>query len=314
MRKHVVLLVGGVGGAKLALGLSHILPADALTIIVNTADDFEHLGLYVSPDLDTVMYTLAGLANPQTGWGIAGDSFQALEMVERYGGPAWFRLGDRDLATSLMRTCLLHEGRSLTETTQYLCARLGLSHPILPMSDQPVRTQLETDQGTLAFQEYFVHQRWQPVVKAIHFEGSDEARPTQLVSSALEQATLIIFGPSNPFLSIDPILAVPGIRDLIAQAGAPCVAVSPIIGGQAVKGPAAKLMTELGFDVSPLGIAKYYRDLLSGIILDVADQHLCEQIEALGIRCTAQYILMESLSDKINLAKSLLDWIEGNLL
>ncbi len=314
IREHVVLLVGGVGGAKLALGLSYILPSDTLTIIVNTADDFEHLGLYISPDLDTVMYTLAGLANPQTGWGIANDSFQAIEMVERYGGPAWFRLGDRDLATNLMRTCLLREGQSLTEVTQYLCTRLSLKHPILPMSDQPVRTLLDTDQGMLAFQEYFVHQHWQPAVRAIHFEGSEQARPTQAVSKALEQASLIVFGPSNPFLSIDPILAVPGIRQLIAQSEAPCVAVSPIVGGEALKGPAAKLMTELGLEVSPLGVAKYYQDLLSGIILDIADQHLCQPIEALGIRCTAQCIVMENLSDKVNLAKSLLDWVEDNLL
>jgi LPPG:FO 2-phospho-L-lactate transferase len=311
IRDHVVLLVGGVGGAKLALGLSKVLPPESLTIIVNTADDFEHLSVHISPDLDTVMYTLAGLANPATGWGIEGDSFQAIDMVNRYGGADWFRLGDKDIGTNLYRTHLLRQGHTLTQVTGHLSTRLGVQHPILPMSDDPVRTILETDHGVLGFQEYFVRERWQPVVKHIHFEGAETARPSPAVSEALDQASLIVFGPSNPFLSIDPILAVPGIRGQIATR--PCVAVSPIIGGKAVKGPAAKLMTELGMDVSPWGVAKHYEELLNGIILDIVDQDLCQKIEKLGMHTKAQPTLMKNLPDKIHLATVLLNWTEEKL-
>ncbi len=314
LRDHVVLLVGGVGGAKLALGLSHVLPPDALTVVVNTGDDFEHLGLHISPDLDTVLYTLAGMANPQTGWGVAGDTFQAMEMVTRYGGADWFRLGDRDLGLNLVRTAMLREGYTLTETTRRLCAALEVQHRILPMSDQAIRTCLDTDQGPMAFQEYFVRERWQPVVRRVRFEGAEQAQPTGAIMHAIEGASLFVFGPSNPFLSIDPILAVPGIRERIEDSDAPCVAVSPIIGGRAVKGPAAKLMEELGVEVSPLGIASHYENLLDGIILDNEDRHLCEPIEKLGIHATAQKTLMETLSDKISLAANLIYWIEENPL
>jgi len=310
---HVVLLVGGVGGAKLALGLSNVLSPEQLSIIVNTGDDFEHLGLHVSPDVDTVMYALAGLDNPQTGWGMAGDTFQALGMVERYGGPSWFGLGDKDIGTNLLRTALLREGHSLTEVSARLCAGAGVRHPLLPMSDDPVRTLLETDQGTLAFQVYFVRERWQPVVKRIRFDGVEEAHPTQNVIHALDDATLIVFGPSNPYLSIDPILAVPGVRDRIMASSAPCVAVSPIIGGQAVKGPAAKLMAELGVDISALGVARHYENLLDGFILDTVDQALCEPVEALDICAACLPTLMTTLDDKVHLAEELLGWAEDNL-
>lgn len=312
LRDHVVLLVGGVGGAKLALGLAEVLPAGSLTIIVNTADDFEHLGLHVSPDLDTVMYTLAGLANPLTGWGVEGDTFRAIEMVGRYGGPTWFRLGDSDLGTNLLRTVMLREGHTLTEITRQLCGALGIQHPILPMTDHTVQTWLDTDQGPLAFQEYFVRERWQPVVHRIRFVGAEEARPSEAVHEALEAASLIVFGPSNPFLSIDPILALPGVREQIAASDAPCVALSPIIGGEAVKGPAAKLMAELGVDVSPVGIVTHYRDLLDGIILDRVDSELRQPIEALNVRAMAEQTLMETREDKIRLAEKILNWAEEN--
>jgi LPPG:FO 2-phospho-L-lactate transferase len=223
LRDHVVLLVGGVGGAKLALGLAHVLPPEALTVIVNTADDFEHLGLHVSPDLDTVMYTLSGLANPDTGWGLSGDTFKAMEMVGRYGGPDWFNLGDRDLAASLVRTALLREGHPLSAVTGQLCRALGVQHSVLPMSDDPVSTWLDTDRGALPFQVYFVRERWEPVVRRIRFEGAESARPGAGVSAALEAATLIVYGPSNPYLSIDPILSVPGIRECIDTSHAPRV-------------------------------------------------------------------------------------------
>jgi LPPG:FO 2-phospho-L-lactate transferase len=310
---RVVLLVGGVGGAKLALGMARVLPTAALTIIGNTGDDFEHLGLHVSPDLDTVMYTLAGLANPETGWGLAGDSFRAMQMVERCGGPAWFRLGDGDLGTNLMRTALLHEGHTLTEVTGRLCAALGVEHALLPMSDDPVRTVLDTDRGTLAFQEYFVRERWEPAVRRIRFEGAAEARPSAVVIAALEQATAIVIGPSNPFLSIDPILAVRGIREQIAEADAPCVAVSPVIGGRAVKGPTVKLMAELGLELTALGVAQHYHNLLDGIILDEEDIALVGAVRASGVRATTEHTLMATLEDKTNLARAILRWLEDNL-
>ncbi len=308
--KSVVLLVGGVGGAKLALGLSKVLSPDALTIIVNTADDFEHLGLHISPDVDTLMYTLAEVANPATGWGMAGDTFQAMEIVAQYDGPDWFRLGDKDLGTNLLRTALLREGHTLTEITVQFCKALGIKQKLLPMSDQPVRTILETDRGAFTFQEYFVRERWQPLVKSIHYEGAEKATPSPDVMQALKEATLIVFGPSNPFLSLDPILALPGIRESIVASPAPCLALSPIIGGQAVKGPAAKLMVELGHEVSPLGVARHYQDLLSGMILDEIDTILSEEIESLGITASPQKTLMTTLPEKIALAQILLDWIK----
>jgi LPPG:FO 2-phospho-L-lactate transferase len=313
VRDHVVALVGGVGGAKLALGLAHVLPPGALTIIVNTGDDFEHLGLHVSPDVDTVTYTLAGLFNPQTGWGLDGDTFQAMGMLERLGGPAWFRLGDRDLGTNLMRTLLLREGCTLTEATTQLRTALGVEHAILPMSDDPVRTIVDTDQGSLAFQVYFVREGWQPVVRQIRFEGSDAAQPSQAVADALAAATLIAIGPSNPFLSIDPILSMNSIRRRIEQARVPRVAVTPIIAGQAVKGPTAKLMAELEIDVSPLGVVRHYHNLIDGIILDRADQSLRDPIEALGVRTATKQTFMQTLTDKISLAEELLNWVEEHL-
>ena len=306
---HVVLLVGGVGGAKLAVGLAAHLPPEGLTIVVNTGDDFEHWGLHVSPDLDTVMYNLAGVANPEMGWGLAGDTLEALGMMTRYAGPSWFRLGDRDLATNLLRTAALRRGETLTAVTRTLSAALGVAHPILPMSDQPAPTVLDTDQGPLAFQEYFVRERWQPVVRAIRL-GGVEAAPSPQVMAAFEQATAVVLGPSNPYLSIDPILALPGIRSQLASSGAPCLAVSPIIGGQAVKGPAAKLMAELGQDVSSFGVAEHYEDILKGIILDDVDQDECPSIEALGIRAISRPILMNTPADKARLGREMLEWIQ----
>jgi LPPG:FO 2-phospho-L-lactate transferase len=277
----------------------------------NTGDDFEHFGLHISPDLDTVMYTLTDLANPITGWGLDGDTFRAMEMVARYGGPKWFRLGDQDLGTHLQRTGWLQEGLSLTEVTRRLCAALDISHTILPMCDQPVRTWLVTDQGELGFQEYFVQRRWEPRVHRISYEGSEGACPSEAVAQALEEATLIVFGPSNPVLSIDPILAVPGIRERIAANPAFCAAVSPIVGGQAVKGPAAKLMAELGIETSPLGVAQYYADSLNGIILDKLDGEFCPAIESLGLLAAARQTLMTTAEDKKRLAEELLTWVEN---
>lgn len=313
-RENVVLLVGGVGGAKLAVGLAEILPPQALTIIVNTGDDFRHLGLHVSPDLDTVMYTLAGLANPKTGWGVCDDTFRAMDMLQVYRGPDWFRLGDRDLGTNLMRTLMLAQGYTLTETTAYMCRSLGIQHKLSPMSDDPVRTMLDTDIGMLAFQEYFVREQWQPVVSQIRFEGVIDACPSNGTLEAIRQASAIIIGPSNPFLSIDPILAVPGIRASIITSRAPKVAVSPVVGGKAIKGPTVKLMRELGLDATVTGVVEHYQKLVDGIILDSTDQELLKLVTNQGIKASAQQTIMHTLEDKVALAESLLGWIEDNYL
>jgi LPPG:FO 2-phospho-L-lactate transferase len=309
--RHVVLLVGGVGGAKLAYGLAQVLPPGQLSIVVNTADDFELHGLHISPDVDTVMYTLAGLANPETGWGIGGDTLVAKTALARLGQPDWFLLGDQDLATHITRTAMLREGHTLTEVTAHLCQQLGVKHPLLPMTDAPVATIIETPEGDLAFQEYFVRRRWQPEMTGLRYEGAAQAEPSAGVVEALEKATLIVFGPSNPLLSIDPLLAVPGLRSRIAASPAPRVAVSPIIGGQAIKGPAAKIMSELGMEVSPVGVAAHYGDLLTGMLLDEKDRTLRERLEEMGLRVAVRPTLMTAPEEKVALANALLSWAEG---
>lgn len=307
---HVVLIIGGVGGAKLAVGVAALLSPERLKIIVNTGDDFEHLGLHVSPDLDTVLYNLAGLANPSTGWGLAGDTFHALEAIGRAGGPDWFRLGDRDLGFNLLRTEWVRAGKTLSDVTRYLAASFDVRHPVLPMSDDALRTWVDTDHGAMAFQEYFVRERWQPVVRRIIFKNAEAARPAPGVLPALESADLIIIGPSNPYLSIDPILAVPGIRDAIRHSPAMRVAVSPIVGGQALKGPAAKIMAELGVTASAYSVAAHYEGLIDGIIIDSIDQSQCAELESLGLRVAALDTMMNTSSDKIRLARQLLAWFE----
>lgn len=313
IRDRVVLLVGGVGGAKLALGLAHVLPPESLTIIVNTGDDMRHFGLHISPDVDTLMYTLADMVNPETGWGLAGESFQAMASVARYDGPTWFNLGDRDLGTHLERTRLLAEGCRLTEVTRRLCEANGVETRVLPMTDDRVRTLLDTDQGVLDFQTYFVRERWQPVVRAIRFDGAERAEPSPEVAAALEQATLIVYGPSNPFLSIDPILAIPGIRQRIAAARVPRIAVSPIIAGQAVKGPTAKLMREFGIEPTPESVADHYEETLDGIILDGADRSFESSMTRRGLRVTTAETYMTTLPQKVNLAHTMLNWIEEDV-
>lgn len=309
--EHVALLVGGVGGAKLAYGLAQILPPGALSIIVNTGDDFELHGLHISPDVDTVTYTLAGLANLDTGWGLANDTFVAKKALARLGQPDWFTLGDKDIATHLTRTAMLNSGHSLTGVTAHICQQLGIAHAVLPVSNQPVRTIVETADGDLPFQEYFVRLGWQPVLTGLRFEGAAQARPSEAVLDALHKATLIVVGPSNPLLSIDPILAVPGVRDAIINSAAPRIAISPIIGGRAVKGPAAKIMGELGMDVSPLGVAKYYTNLLTGFILDAEDSDLVSEIEQLNLYTGIRNTIMTSPEDKVSLAQQVLDFAKG---
>src|SRR5215212_3156754 len=249
----VLALAGGVGGAKLAAGLQEVLPAGDLSVVVNTADDFDLWGLHICPDLDTVMYTLAGISNPETGWGIAGESFATLNMLERYGEEAWFKLGDRDLATHLIRTYRMDLGTKLTEVTAGLSGALGVESAVLPMSDDPVATVLETPEGRLEFQEYFVRRGQRDEVLAIELRGVDEARPTESVLAAISGADAIIVCPSNPVVSVGPILALPGMMEALASSSAPKVAVSPIVGGRALKGPADKMLASLGHEVSATG-------------------------------------------------------------
>lgn len=295
-----VALSGGVGGAKLALGLAHLL-ADRLSIIVNTGDDFEHLGLHVSPDLDTALYTLAGLVNAQTGWGRHSETWTFMAALRQLGGPGWFNLGDGDLATHVLRTLSLRAGETLTAVCADLARRLAIASHILPMSDEPVRTLVETDAGTLAFQEYFVREACGPRVKQIRFAGAETAKPTRQVLQALAHDELrgIIVCPSNPWLSVDPILAVPGLRQALRAARVPVVAVSPIIAGQAVKGPAAKIMAELGMAADSRSIAGYYAGLVDGLLIDVRDAALAAQMP-LPVKITGT--LMQTLDDKIALA------------
>ena len=302
MTGPVVALSGGVGGAKLALGLAKTLPTERLTIVVNTGDDEVFHGLHVSPDLDTVMYALAGLTNPETGWGIVDDSFAALGMLERYGTPTWFNLGDRDLATHVRRTELLKHGWPLSRVTRELCQRLGVRHPIVPMTDATVSTIVETDEGHLSFQVYFVERRCQPVAKGIRFENAETARMADGFIAALDGATGICFCPSNPFLSIAPILAVSGARERIASFPGTRVVVSPIVGGKALRGAAAKLLGELGHEVSCVGVARYYQGLCDVFVIDQMDRGYADAIRGLGMRVEITSTVMDTDEDKATLA------------
>jgi LPPG:FO 2-phospho-L-lactate transferase len=309
---HCLALSGGVGGAKLALGLARVLAADRLTVIANTGDDFEHLGLYVAPDLDTVMYNLAGLANPDTGWGREGESWSFLGALEALGGETWFRLGDRDLAVHVERTRRLAAGETLSEVTAALCGRLGVLPLIAPMSDQPVRTMVATPQGELPFQHYFVRERCEPEVVGFRFAGVESARPSEALAATLADPELasIVVCPSNPFVSVDPILAVPGVENAVRLCAAPVIAVSPIVAGAALKGPAAKMMRELRVPVTAIEVARHYarRGLLDGFVLDAQDQALRGEVEALGIAVLVTDTVMVSLEDRERLAREVLEW------
>lgn len=300
---RVIAISGGIGGAKLALGLYRVLPADTLMVACNTGDDFEHLGFCISPDIDTVLYTLAGIANPETGWGRADETWTFMGALEALGGETWFQLGDADLAVHVERTRRLGAGETLTGITADLCTRLGVRARVVPMSDEPVRTMVHTEDGNLPFQRYFVQNRCEPKVTGFTFHGAGDAHPSlplweALVSNSLEA---IIICPSNPFISIDPILAVPGLRGAIADCGAPVIAVSPIIGGRAVKGPTAKMMSELGIPQTARAVAEHYEGLLTGFVLDNQDR-----IVISGLECLHTRILMESEEDKTELAQEVL--------
>ncbi len=308
----IVALAGGVGGAKLVDGLARLLSPDELTVVVNTGDDFNHLGLRICPDLDTVCYTLAGLANPTTGWGRSGETWNALEQLARLGGPTWFRLGDLDLATHLERTRRLKAGDALSRVTRDFCAAWGVRHPVLPMTDQVFETWVLTvEHGWLPFQEYFVRHACEPVVKGFEFRGAESARPAPGVLEAIGAADAVVVCPSNPWVSIDPIFKVEGIKQAIQ--GCPVrVAVSPIIGGKAVKGPAAKMYAELGIEPSALAVARHYTGRLTGFIFDREDSQYMSDISALGIRAVVLDTLMKTNEDRVNLACKVLDFCALN--
>ena len=300
-----IALCGGVGGAKLALGLNRVLAPGRLIVAVNTGDDFVHLGLHISPDLDTVMYTLAGLNNPETGWGRCQESWSFMAALEALGGESWFRLGDRDLATHVERSRRLAAGESLTAVCADFAQRLGIRATLLPMSDDPVRTLVHTAEGVLPFQQYFVRLRAEPAARGFSFEGAERARPNPALLAALAapELELVVICPSNPYLSVDPILALPGLRAALARARVPVVAVSPIIGGAAVKGPAAKIMAELGVPPTQAAIARHYEGLIDGLVIDEADAGEAGDV-TLPLEITATR--MVSLEDREALARRVL--------
>ncbi len=302
----IIALSGGVGGAKLALGLSRIMPAQDLLVVVNTGDDFEHLGMSISPDIDTVAYTLAGLANRELGWGRHDETWSFMETMEALGGETWFRLGDRDMALHVERTRRLKRGESLSSVTADLCRRMGVGPRVLPMTDDPVRTRLLTDQGWLDFQDYFVHRRCEPVVSELQFQGAGAARahPDFLAGLADPSLEAVVICPSNPFISVEPILAIPGVRAAMIACKAPIIAVSPIIAGRAVKGPTAKMMTELGLDPTAGTVAQRYNDLLDGYVIDNADM---SEVVSIDARVTLAQTLMTTIEDREALARIVMD-------
>lgn len=304
----VVALAGGVGGAKLADGLYQTLPPDTLTVIGNTADDFTLWGLRISPDLDTVLYTLAGIANPVTGWGIAGDTWITLDGLKRLGVDTWFRVGDQDFATHIRRSELLAQGATLTDVTAQFMAAFGLHARLLPMCDELVATMVDTPDGQLAFQDYFVRRHHVDDVLGVSFGGVEAARITDETRQSLAAANVVVFCPSNPIVSIGPILAVPGFRDTLRSLRVPRVAVSPLVGGLALKGPADKMLRDLGFEATALGVARMYADLLDGMVIDNVDQALREPIHALGLEVLVTDTVMREPSDRRRLAKEILQW------
>jgi LPPG:FO 2-phospho-L-lactate transferase len=302
---HVVALCGGVGGAKLAHGLTLALPAEALSIIVNTGDDFTHLGLHIAPDLDSVTYALAGLSDPVRGWGRREETWTFMKALQELKGETWFQLGDGDLALHVVRSSRLARGDSLSEVTSHICSNLGITARLLPMSDDPVRTRVLSEDGWLDFQEYFVHRQCRPVVREFKFDGAGRARAQPEALAALSRPDLraIIICPSNPFVSIEPILAVPGFRAALRDSGAPVIAVTPIINGKAIKGPAAKMMNELGFDVSGAAVAQRYAGLIDGFVFDHTDAQPNPQP---GVTFFSARTLMTSTEDRVHLARVVL--------
>ena len=302
----IVALAGGVGAARFLDGLVRVVPPNDVFVIGNTGDDAEIHGLHISPDLDTVMYTLAGLANPVHGWGLRGDTFHNLEALRRLGADTWFQLGDRDLATHIFRTERLRAGAKLSEVTRELTAALGVKSAIVPMSDHPVRTMVETKAGLLDFQDYFVRRRTRDAVQGVRFRGAEKSKPAAGVLNAIAQADAVVVCPSNPIISIGPILAVPGIRQALERRKGPTVAISPIVGGRALKGPAAGMMRGLKMSVSALGVAQFYKGIVNVFVLDKVDETQAARIESLGMRAIVTDTIMTGLAKKKSLARAVM--------
>lgn len=307
----IAVLAGGVGAARFLEGLVQVVSQEQITVIANTGDDHDFYGLYVSPDIDTVMYTLAGIVDKRNGWGISNDTYNTMQQLTSYGYEDWFLLGDRDLATHIHRTNLLRQGKTLSEVTEILCRHYGLLKEnkhvrILPMSDQPIATHIQTPVGLLYFDEYLVKHRSADEVQDVIFVGADKAKPAPSVLDVLKQAKAILIAPSNPIVSIGTILAIPGIRDALHHASGTVVAISPIVGGAPIKGPADKLMRGMGHEVSAVGVARCYQDFLDVLVIDTQDAHLAKQIEALGIATVVTNTIMSDDAAKANLARTVL--------
>lgn len=307
-RERVVVLSGGIGGVKLVEGLQELLPAEALSVVCNTGDDQEFWGMHVSPDVDTVLYTLAGLINRDQGWGLDSESFQALELLERYGEPTWFKIGDRDLATHVLRTDMLRQGLRLTEITADLARRLGIGCRVIPMSDDRLRTKVLTPDGVLDFQEYFVRRRYEPPVEEVRYDGADNAMPSPEAVAAILSATTIILAPSNPIASIGPMLAIAGLRQALTQASGMRIAVSPLIGGEAVKGPTVPMMQAAGLAISPVGVSQAYDGLIDAIVIDRQDVAYKPALEEYGLKVLVTDTLMEGFEGRLRLAAEVLDF------
>jgi LPPG:FO 2-phospho-L-lactate transferase len=308
----IAALAGGIGASKFLLGLSSVLPPEEITIIANTGDDIELLGLRISPDIDTITYTLAGVINEATGWGLTGDTFECINWLSRYGEARWFNLGDRDLATHIYRTHQLRQGRSLTEVTDHIRRSLGVRSVILPMTDAYMPTRVVTDEGEMHFQEYFVRRRCEPRVNQIRFDGVESAQPAQGVMNAILDADAVIICPSNPFISIGPILAVPGLLDALKKTRAEVIAITPIIGGRALKGPAADMLRDLGHEVSARGVALVYKDFVDVFVLDELDATIEPDIKELGMRVVTTNTVMNALEDKQQLARRVLESMKSD--
>jgi len=301
MTRHIVVLTGGVGGAKLVLGLQSLTSVGQLTAIVNTGDDFRHLGLHISPDIDTLLYTLSGKANAAQGWGREGESWSFMSALRELGGEDWFALGDKDMALHVLRSMRLASGEGLAAITRDFARQWGIETEVLPMSEQSVMTHVRTDEGVLEFQRYFVERRCEPALIGVEFRGAEAALPAPGVTAAITSADVILIAPSNPFLSIDPILAIPGLRKALEERRGPVVAVSPIVGGKAVKGPTAKLMAEMNLEVSNAAIARHYDGLIDGLLVDTDD------VAPEGIAVARTDTMMHDLDDKVRVARAALD-------
>lgn len=310
MFRSIVCLAGGVGAARFLDGLARIFPPEQITAIVNTGDDLQYLGCHISPDIDIVTYTLAGIVDEQNGYGIDEDTYNCLNQLSKYEAETWFKLGDRDFATHLLRTAFLQQGFNLSEVTEKIRTSLNVKVRILPMTDGMVMTKIKTPTRMMEFQEYFVKRKFQDPVQDVSYEGAAHAVPAAGVVPAIETADLIIFCPSNPILSIGPILAIPGIRDSIAKTGAKMVGISPIVGGKAVKGPLDRILENLGLEVSPFGVAQLYRGLLRGYVIDIIDKPSRSKIEGLGMKVLTTGTIMSSAESKTRLAQDTLRFAE----